>query len=61
MIQTSNWYLRFEGSEADAASFVQDMRELQSTTGLDYPKVFNDFLFAIEVALENANAEHVHG
>ena len=45
-------YLRFEGSSADALNFVTNMREAQNT-GLEYPKVFNDFMFAIEVALQN--------
>ena len=53
LIQASNRYLSFEGRADDAQWFVEQMREMQSVTGLDYPKVFNDFLFAIEVALSN--------
>ena len=45
-------YLRFEGTPGDALSFVNDMREAQET-GLEYPKVFNDFMFGLEVALQN--------
>lgn len=45
-------YLRFEGIPSDALAFVNAMREAQET-GLEYPKVFNDFMFSIEVALQN--------
>lgn len=51
-MQERNYYLRFDGTFEDALSFVRAMRELQRS-GLDYPKVFNDFLFAIEVRLQN--------
>ena len=57
LIQIRECYLSFEGRADDAQWFVEQMREMQSTTGLDYPKVFNDFLFAIEVALTNKEGE----
>lgn len=57
LIQASNWYLSFEGRADAAQGFVDQMREMQNMTGLDYPKVFNDFLFAIEVALSNEEGE----
>lgn len=53
MITAKNWYLQFEGAPQDALSFVQEMRELQNDTGLEFGKVLSDFLFAIEVALQN--------
>ena len=57
LIHIRERYLSFEGRADDAQWFVEQMREMQSTTGLDYPKVFNDFLFAIEVALTNKEGE----
>lgn len=45
-------YLRFEGLSADALEFVDSMREIQDDTGIEFPKVFRDFIFNIEVALQ---------
>ena len=45
-------YLRFEGLAEDALSFVESMREIQDDTGIEFPKVFRDFIFSIEVALQ---------
>lgn len=57
LIQASNRYLSFEGRADAAQGFVDQMRELQNMTGLDYPRVFNDFLFAIELALNGEEGE----
>lgn len=44
-------YLRFDGLAQDALSFVEFMREIQDE-GIEFPKVLNDFVFSIEVALQ---------
>lgn len=49
-----NFYLCFDGSFEDALNFVQSMRGMQNDHGLDYPKILHDFIFAIEVRLQNA-------
>jgi hypothetical protein len=47
----SNRYLAFEGIPGDARRFVEIMRELADENGIEYPKIFGDFLFSIEVSL----------
>jgi hypothetical protein len=49
-IKTSNNYLSFDGHPNDAIRFVNEIRE----TGSDMGKTLNDFIFGIEVALQNA-------
>lgn len=44
-------YLRFEGAPEDAMSFLESMREIQKDNGIEFPKVFHDFIFSIEVAV----------
>jgi hypothetical protein len=44
-------YLKFEGLPADALSYVDSIRSVYA--GSDMPKVLNDFVFNIEVALQN--------
>lgn len=53
-IKTGNMYLDFSGTAQDALTFVRDMRGIEAATGMDYPKVFNDFLYAIELNLQHA-------
>jgi hypothetical protein len=47
-----NRYLAFEGTHEDARRFVEIMRELADENGIEYPKIFGDFLFSIEVSLD---------
>lgn len=49
MITASEHFLTFEGLPVDALKFVNDMRDL----GVDFGTTFDDFLFNIEVALQN--------
>ena len=50
-------YLSFCGSLQDAKSFVRDMREISNSTGIDFPKVMNDFLFDLSVKIEEMENE----
>ena len=51
-INAQEKYLAFNGLPADALSFVDSIRSVYD--GGDIPKVLNDFIFNIEVALQNA-------
>jgi hypothetical protein len=46
-------YLKFEGLPNDALSFVENVRNAYDESGNDMPKVLNDFVFNLEVALQN--------
>jgi hypothetical protein len=52
MITAQEKYLTFKGYETDALSLVEGLRFAFSNS--DMPKVLNDFVFNIEVALQNA-------
>ena len=52
LIHAREKYLSFDGLPADALSFVDSIRSVYD--GGDMPKVLNDFVFNIEVALQNA-------
>jgi hypothetical protein len=51
-IQASEKYLSFNGSIDDAISLIDSLRS--AYLGEDMPKALNDFVFNIEVALQNA-------
>jgi hypothetical protein len=51
-IQSRN--LTFDGSASTAMDFVDDVRNAYDEAGNDMPKLLNDFIFSIEVALQNA-------
>ena len=53
-IHAQEKYLRFDGLPNDALSFVDDIRNAFYASGGDMPKVLNDLVFNIEVALQNA-------
>ena len=53
-IHAQEKYLQFDGLPADALSFVDHIRNVFDQAGGDMPKVLNDFVFNIEVALQNA-------
>jgi hypothetical protein len=53
-IKTSNNYLSFDGHPSDAIRFVDEIRETYNEAGRDMGKTLNDFIFGIEVALQNA-------
>lgn len=52
-ISVENWYLSFNGCQTDAYSFVSHIRDVYDNSGYEMSKVLNDFIFAIEVALQN--------
>jgi len=52
-IHAQEKYLRFDGLPADALSFVESIRTVFDESGSDMPKVLNDFVFNLEVALQN--------
>jgi hypothetical protein len=54
MITAQEKYLTFKGYETDALNLVGELRSAFDTAGMDMPKVLNDFVFNIEVALQNA-------
>jgi hypothetical protein len=51
-IQAQEKYLSFNGFPQDAMSLVDSLH--QAYFGEDMPKVLNDFVFNLEVALQNA-------
>jgi len=51
-IKASEKYLSFDGYVSDAILLIDSLHE--SYMGKDMPKVLNDFVFNIEVALQNA-------
>jgi|688.fasta_scaffold00916_63 hypothetical protein len=53
-IKISNNYLSFDGNPSDAIRFVDEIRETYDEAGRDMGKTLNDFIFAIEVSLQNA-------
>lgn len=52
MIEASEKYLTYKGDAEYAARLVDSLREAYGSN--DMPKMLNDFVFAIEVALQNA-------
>lgn len=52
MIQASEKYLSFNGFPQDAISLIDSLHEAYFDS--DMPKVLNDFVFNLEVALQNA-------
>lgn len=54
MITAQEKYLTFKGYETDALTLVGELRSAFDKSGSDMPKVLNDFVFNIEVALQNA-------
>jgi hypothetical protein len=51
-IKASEKYLSFDGYVGDAVRLVDSLHEAYH--GKDMPKVLNDFVFNVEVALQNA-------
>lgn len=60
MITANEKYLSFNGYEADAWVLVQRLRYVYDKAGEDMPKVINDFVFNLEVALQNAGVLDEH-
>jgi hypothetical protein len=53
-IQASEKFLSFDGDSATALMLVNDLRESYQANGMEMPKMLSDFVFNIEVALQNA-------
>ena len=58
MIQASERFLSFNGDSETALYLVESIREAYGHT--DMPKMLNDFIFNIEVALQNAGVLDEH-
>ena len=54
LIQASEKALSFNGDSQTALYLVNDLRESYQANGMDMPKMLSDFVFNIEVALQNA-------
>jgi len=52
-IKIQNHYLTFDGRINDAKEFVDEIRDTYNVAGNDMSKVLHDFVFGIEVALQN--------
>jgi len=59
-IQASEKYLSFNGGAADAFVLVERLHYVYDKAGEDMPKVINDFVFNLEVALQNAGVLDEH-
>ena len=53
-IQAREKALSFDGDAHTAIEFVDSIRDAYDCAGRDLPKMLNDFVFNIEVALQNA-------
>lgn len=54
LIYAREKYLIFEGLPSDALSFVEHIREVFDESGFEMSKILNDFVFNLEVSLQNA-------
>lgn len=53
-IEASEKSLSFSGVAEDALNLVADIRMTYEIAGVDMPKMLNDFVFNMEVALQRA-------
>ena len=53
LIQASEKMLSFHGDTNSALNLVNSLREAYDGSGLEMSKMLNDFVFNIEVALQN--------
>ena len=54
IIKANERALTFNGDSQTALSLVDSIREAYTLAGHDMPKMLNDFIFNIEVALQDA-------
>ena len=54
LIQVSEKALSFNGDSQTALYLVNDLRESYQANGMEMPKMLSDFVFKIEVALQDA-------
>ena len=60
LIQASEKYLSFKGDANYAMRLVDSLREVYDSSGCEMPKMLNDFVFNIEVALQNEGVLDEH-
>ena len=53
-IKASNRQLSFDGDTQSAFMFVESIQNAYLENGIDMPKLLNDFIFNIEVSLQDA-------
>ena len=53
IIEANNKCLAFKGTSNQAIDFVDMMREIGIATGADFENILSDFIFNIEVELQN--------
>lgn len=53
-ITVENWGLSFTGTVKEAWNLVEELRAAYSDAGSDMGKTLNDFVFSIEMELQNA-------
>jgi len=53
-IKASNRQLSFDGDTETALMFVESIHNAYLENGIDMPKLLNDFIFNIEVSLQDA-------
>jgi len=53
-IKASNRQLSFDGDSQTALMFVESIHNAYLENGIDMPKLLNDFVFNIEVSLQDA-------
>ena len=54
LIKASNKQLSFDGDSETAKMLVDSLHDAYLERGVDMPKMLNDFVFNIEVALQDA-------
>lgn len=54
IIKAQEKFLSFDGDSATALMLVNDLRESYQANGMEMPKMLSDFVFNIEVALQDA-------
>lgn len=54
MIEAQHRYLTYKGDTQAALALVESLHSAYLDNGLDMPKMLNDFVFGIELALQSA-------
>ena len=54
-IKASNRQLSFDGDTQTALMLIESIHGAYLDQGIDMPKLLNDFIFNLEVALQDAN------
>ena len=60
LIETQEKYLSYRGDADYALRLVNSIREAYEAQDGDMPKMLNDFVFGLEVALQNAGVLDEH-